>query len=63
MLLIAPVSISVMRQCNQDPVPLLISMVGLGRAGTRVLGLSPAENSPAPVCVCWAVRPDTPAVP
>lgn len=37
MLLIAPVSISVMRQCNQDPVPLLIAMVGAlqGRARLR----------------------------
>lgn len=39
MLLIAPVSISVMRQCNQDPVPLLISMAlmsNIGGAATMV---------------------------
>ncbi|KAL4423292.1 hypothetical protein ABPG77_004561 [Micractinium sp. CCAP 211/92] len=33
MLLIAPVSISVMRQCNQDPVPLLISMALMSNVG------------------------------
>ncbi|KAL4436773.1 hypothetical protein ABPG75_003912 [Micractinium tetrahymenae] len=39
MLLIAPVSISVMRQCNQDPIPLLISMTlmsNIGGAATMV---------------------------
>lgn len=50
MLLIAPVSISVMRQCNQDPVPLLISMVGARREPP---GLHPQVLQVAcPVCQC-----------
>ena len=32
MLLICPVTISVMRQCNKDPVPLMLSLVSAGGA-------------------------------